>query len=39
MSRAYRIALLVPAVLALMNLAAIWAAGGPCLPDSQGSGC
>jgi hypothetical protein len=39
MSRAYRIALLVPAILAVMNLVAIWAAGGPCLPDGSSQGC
>jgi len=39
MFRAYRILVLVPAILAILNLAAIWAAGGPCLPSDMGSGC
>lgn len=34
MSRASRLALLVPAVLALLNLVALVAAGSPCLPSS-----
>ncbi len=38
MFRTYRVLVLVPAIIAMLNLIAIWAAGGPCLPDSQG-GC
>ena len=38
MFRAYRVLVLVPAILAMLNLAAIWAAGGPCLPTGNG-GC
>lgn len=38
MFRAYRVLVLVPALLAMLNLLAIWAAGGPCLPSEQG-GC
>lgn len=36
MFRAYRVLVLVPAILALLNLVAIWAAGGPCLPSDGG---
>ena len=32
MSRTYRIALLVPAVLALLNVIALAAIGSPCMP-------
>lgn len=32
MSRASRLALLIPAVLALLNLIALTVAGSPCLP-------
>lgn len=39
MFRAYRVLVLVPAVLAILNLVAILAAGGgPCLPSDNG-GC
>lgn len=38
MFRAYRVLVLVPALIAMLNLLAIWAAGGPCIPTSQG-GC
>jgi hypothetical protein len=34
MPRTVRLALLVPAVLALLNLVALLAAGSPCLPSS-----
>jgi hypothetical protein len=34
MSRTHRIALLVPAVLALLNLIAFAALGSPCLPGA-----
>lgn len=38
MFRAYRVLVLVPAILAMLNLVAIWAAGGPCMPQDAG-GC
>lgn len=33
MSRAARLALLVPAVLAVLNFVALVAVGSPCMPD------
>ena len=39
MFRADRVLVLVPAILVLLNLAAIWAAGGPCLPSGSGGDC
>jgi hypothetical protein len=39
MFRAYRVIVLVPALLAMLNLLAIWAAGGPCLPSGSGGDC
>lgn len=39
MFRAYRVLVLVPALIAMLNLLAIWAAGGPCFPNGSGDGC
>lgn len=36
MSRAYRTALLVPAVLVVLNALSIIAFGGPCIPGEMG---
>ena len=37
MFRTYRVLVFVPAIIAMLNLVAIWAAGGPCIPDSTGN--
>lgn len=36
MPRTYRLVIVVPAVLALLNALAILVAGGPCLPSDIG---
>jgi hypothetical protein len=36
MSRSYRLALLVPAILLVLNALFMYVAGGPCLPPDIG---
>ena len=36
MSRTYRLVLLVPAILVVLNALALLAAGGPCMPGDAG---